>query len=291
MNLVVNGNFQTGDLTGWNSVFGITVQMNGRPSGPTPYYGADCDSTFGSDMRQNISVTGSTLYYFQVWIYAINTGFAAGPFEVTVIGFASGAYIALNIFPPPYDTWVSYNSTFTTSSIETVVQLRVRGRQNPVRFIADDIWLSPSPVCYKGDTMIRSIDNKTNTVEDVRADEIRPSEKNHFVITTEGSTVPVLKNIKSGPTKRLYEFNPGSISPNIPYKKLHLTSGHRIVDNGHEIKARDHPSGNRIKCDPTYVYSLVLPERKYIYANGQPVVAYGIDEWEAIEDVVNHTEI
>jgi hypothetical protein len=291
MNLVVNGNFQTGDFTGWTRSVppDPVISTSGRPVGTPPYYCAEFQSGNGGDLYQTISISPSTLYYVTVWIERFGPS-PSGSVALDVIGFASSTiYISSFMNPSTINTWQSFHFTFTTIPTETNVLFLlslVNGITNQYRI--DDVWMSTSPICYAGPTKIRVKRITDGFIEEVQVDKITPAK--YEVINIHGESIPISKNIVSGPVKRLREIPANAFGDGIPSDTLLLTSGHKLLVDDVEIKARHLSLAKKKTVEPTLVYSLVCPTRQYIYANNQPVVAFGLNEWENVEDLVNHTE-
>lgn len=286
MNLVVNGDFQTGTLSGWIVSFGTgTVSTNGFPSGPTPYYGLNYTSS--GRIRQVIAVVPGTTYYFSFQNKQLTS---AGQVTFNVRGTTTNNFYLASVYPSP-PTWRLDSFTFPVLPADNFVLLQIEG----IQMIYDNIWMSTSPFCYTGDTLIRTLSLKTNQREETRADAIIST--SHRVINTEDQEIEVIKNIVSGPVTRLVTFRKGEFGPDLPHKDLRLTRGHKLVVDGEEVRAGDlsvekdgvPPRGEYGKCKPELVYSLVLPSHQHIYANGQPVVAFGLDEWNAVSNRVSHT--
>jgi hypothetical protein len=277
MNLLVNGNFQTGTFAGWTTSGSPTISSAGYPSEPPPNYAANVTSGI---IRQTVSVSGSTTYYFSFWAQA-----TSGNIAFTVQGIPSNN-LYLSPTYPLLTTWRYDSFSFTTLPSDTGVRLTMGGI-GAVNSLVDDVWLATSPTCYPGDTLIRCINNQTKLIENVRADSITST--SHRVVNTKGETVYVVKNVVSGPTERLVTFPKDVFSPGVPSQDLRLTRGHKLFIDGEEVRAGDHPKGVYGRCEPTLVYSIVCPTREYIYANDQPVVASGLYEWNCIEERVSHT--
>lgn len=286
MNLVVNGGFQTGNFSGWTVGGTPSVNTNGYPSGPLPYYAANF-ATAGS-IRQNIPVIPGTRYYANFRVRGLASSGAAVLFNV-IGNNSSNVYITSQ--PLAFPDWTQYLYTFVVLPTDTSVLLRAFA----VLVALDTFWLSTSPTCYTGDTLIRTLSLKTNQREETRADAITST--SHRVVNTDDQEIEVIKNIVSGPATRLVTFSENKFGPGLPYTDLRMTRGHKLVIDGKEIRAGDlsvekdgvPPRGEYGRCEPELVYSLVLPTHQHIYANGQPVVAFGLDEWNAVSEKVSHT--
>ena len=284
MNLVVNGGFQTGTFAGWNPYFGSTISTAGRPNGPPPHYAADITP---GGIYQTLPCTGNTTYYLSFWARATSGDIRYG------VGQSlnpSGFNFVLAGVNPLTPSWTFFSYSFTTAPGAFQLLLDSSGDGGigvpRIDILVDDYWLSTIPVCYTGDTLIRSINLGSRILEDARADQITPS--THRVLNTVGEEIEIVENVVSGPTERLVTFPRGSLGDGLPSDDLRLTRGHKLVVGEEEIRAGDHPAGVYGRCDPTLVYSIICPTRQHIYANNQPVVASGLDEWNEIKSRVSH---
>jgi hypothetical protein len=285
MNLVVNGNFQTGTFAGWTAVNSPTISTNGFPSGPPPNYAARLIQF--RQIYQFINITPNTSY--TVSFQRKGTG------DVTlrVRGDPTFADYINQSVSVPVD-WTLYSSTFLVNSVDTILFLSFGVSTPGSDVLLDEISIVTTPICYTGDTMIRTRNLLTGEREETRVDTI--TSKTHSIVNTQDQEIKVIKNIISGPVHRIVVFQENEFGPGLPNKPLKLTRGHKLVINGEEIRAGDlsrpdnpTPHGVYQRCDPELVYSLVLPTRQHIYANNQPVVAFGLDEWNAISHRVSHT--
>jgi hypothetical protein len=263
MNLVTNPGFQTGTFAGWTNT-GATISTSGRPVGPLPYYCARL--SFSANIDQNLAVTPSTFYYYSFWARS-----DTGGGTIIISGFGSVS---------PTTTWTRYDYTLTTGPSQTVFNANLSIVLFSPAVLIDDVWFSTSPppgVCYPGDTLIKICDFDGSNVRNERVDKIKSGR--HWVVNDKGEHIPIVRNVCSGTTDRLIVFEKDSLGCDKPSQTLSLTSGHRIVYQGKEIKASAHPDGKRVRCDPTKIYTLICPRHQTIYANDTLISAFGVDEW------------
>ena len=132
-NLITNGSFETGDLTGWTSSYGSL-----NPFGTT--YGSGMDGTYWAwlagyetpiTLSQTVTGLTSGATYTLSWIMA-SEFFNADAVRVSVNGGAGSLFTA-----PPYiaggfnggfwDNWVSKSLTFTATGTSATIQFDTIG--------------------------------------------------------------------------------------------------------------------------------------------------------------------
>lgn len=299
MSIITNGDFQTGNFTGWTVTTNLSsypqVTPYGRPVGPIPYYCSFFFSAPGfgaSVISQTLSVGPNTDLTLSYWLAPAPFGPPAfGVMNLIVYGDIVN-YINAGGLIPVGSGWVNYNASFTTTATETTVTVLFGCFEQASfanSFLLDDVSLVINPICYTGDTKIRVKNLLSNHVESVRADQITPSQ--YAVVNRANHAVPILKNIVAGPVTRFITLRQGLFSEFSPNEDLKLTRGHKVVVDDEEIKARYVKGGILTKTPPQMVYSLVCQDHQQIYANNTLVAAFSQEEWDAIAYSVAHSEM
>ena len=137
VNLVQNGNFQTGDFSGWNNSTN-TLQENGI--GGLNYYQAG-NTQSNVNLSQTIATTPGNLY--TLFYYLLNTG--GGPTQYFAASLDGGSTVLPDSIMSVTDGylqdtgWLYYRFTFTATS--SSVDLTFITRQDPGVFMLTYIWL------------------------------------------------------------------------------------------------------------------------------------------------------
>jgi hypothetical protein len=150
-NLVTNGGFETGDLTGWtinpSADLRWEVDTNHAPglvpnSGSffveTGCVGSEC-LTYGGPLANDLSQVLTTVagQSYTLSFYTSNqTGGAASPSEVNVY-WGGTQVVALNPVPGAVPNYTQYTGTVTASG--TLTNLEFLGQQDPSYFALDDV--------------------------------------------------------------------------------------------------------------------------------------------------------
>lgn len=145
-NLVVNGGFETGDESGWNSVWWITdgVDTSSAHSGSYGYYNAYNDPGTWAVVYQLIPTTPGSTYTLDFWLRNVGGGNLN---EVSVRWTHGGLFQDLNA--PAFD-WTQFTYTVTgTSDSDSGVFFSFK---TDSRFNLDDVSLTAVPdfacTCY-----------------------------------------------------------------------------------------------------------------------------------------------
>jgi len=133
---LVNGGFETGDLTGWTTN-GVQTQYDFVTTSPT--YGSDYSLSIGPinaeyEICQNIETVPGVTYQIEFWLY--NDGGTPSNFTAS---FGSTTLLSLNDSAAQGYTEYTYDVTATGSSTE----LLFVGEQNPAYWYLDDISVVP----------------------------------------------------------------------------------------------------------------------------------------------------
>jgi len=133
-------------------------------------------------------------------------------------------------------------------------------------------------VCYSGESFVLTKNILTGETSEIKAKNVYAGV--HEVFDTANQIfIPVKLNIIAGPTIRYIKIEKNMLGKNEPSEDFYVTSGHKIVINGIETKAKYIPNVKRIKVEPENVYSICVDKRTSIKINGLNVIAWGYDEW------------
>ncbi len=125
LNLVQNGNFATGDFTGWNASGGNEVAGASNDYGYQPRSGDAYFVAFGavngdSLLYQTISTVAGYTYDFSFWII----GNGAGPSDASV--YWNGFVISVIGSPVPDQPWTQCSFTVTATASSTDIGFGLR---------------------------------------------------------------------------------------------------------------------------------------------------------------------
>jgi len=132
--------------------------------------------------------------------------------------------------------------------------------------------------CYSGKSLILTRNKLTGEIAEIQAKNVYAD--THEVFDTVNQIfIPIKLNIVAGLTTRYVKIKKNSLGENMPNADFYVTSGHKIIINGFEIKAKYIPNTKRIKVKPENIYSICTENRTSIKVNGLNVIAWGYDEW------------
>lgn len=133
-------------------------------------------------------------------------------------------------------------------------------------------------VCYSGDSIILTKNIQTDKIENIKASELL-SHLHHVFCISENQFIPVKYNIVTGNINRFIKIEKDALGENKPSETFYVTTGHKLLIDGKEIKSKKIPQGKRIKVKPQKVYSIVTEKRVPILVNNLAVMTHGLDEW------------
>ena len=133
-------------------------------------------------------------------------------------------------------------------------------------------------ICYSGKSKILTKNILTGEINEINAENVIAETHEVYNITNE-CFVPVRLNIVTGLINRFMLIKKDAIGLNQPNEDFYVTSGHKLVIDGKEIKARDIQQAKRIKAKSQKVYSICIDKRCPIMVNGLSVMAWGYNEW------------
>lgn len=169
-----------------------------------------------------------------------------------------------------------YSIQFIAPFGTTTVEFYTESNTNLV--LLDNVSLTEGAICYRGTSKVFSKNILTGEIDNVAVKDITASE--YAVYSSKSLTfIPLKYNIVTGPYNRFVKIKKNLFGENKPSEDLYITSGHRIVYDGKEIKARDVPGSEIVKIKPESLYSLCVEQNQPIIINNIEVIAYGVDEW------------
>lgn len=143
-NVVVNGDFELGNLNGWSSYSGTTVSTAVVHGGSYSMNSVNTSTKYGTMTKQTISVTANTDYTLTYWYYYDGTN--AQPSFYTYINVDSSTSVASKTtYPSAAGVWeqvtLSFNSGENTSLI---LYVKNRTASDGGQYYFDD-FLIPAP--------------------------------------------------------------------------------------------------------------------------------------------------
>ena len=134
------------------------------------------------------------------------------------------------------------------------------------------------PICFSGESTILVRHKLTNQISEVAAKNIIASLYDVFSVA-KNDFVPIRLNFVVGPTTRYMKIEKDLLEMGKPNADFYVTTGHKIVVDGIETKAKNIPHAKIVKTKPSYVYSICIDERGPILVNNLHVIAWGYNEW------------
>ena len=138
--------------------------------------------------------------------------------------------------------------------------------------------LQQEVICYAATSKILTKNTLTDEINEINAEDIVTGTHEVYDITNE-CFIPVKLNIVTGLVNRFMQIKKDALGLNQPNEDFYVTSGHKIIIDGKEIKARHIPQAKRIKVKPQKVYSVCTDQRCPIMVNGLGVMTWGLNEW------------
>ena len=133
-NLVKGGDFETGDMAGWDTYQGTAADAAAAKTGS---YGAHLKGSggWGSMMHQTISVEAGKEYYLAFWLKVNATGA-----NMTVKADSdSGAKICGNWYDASYSSWTLIEYTFTATTDAIFINFNGSGSGSAEDLYVDDL--------------------------------------------------------------------------------------------------------------------------------------------------------
>ena len=268
-NLIQNGDFSAG-LTGWtaaNIALNNGIFNNAPPSAQMV--------GFTASLTQSITIPQAGIYNLNFFVLAQQPVF---PNTLTVdINGVLSPFIIPNI-----NIWNQFGINFNALAGSTTISFfNTSGFPNTpgISIFLDDVSVTAIPIiCYSGESIVNCRNKITREIADVKVKDITST--THEVYSTKNKKfVPVKYNILPGITNRFMLIKKDSLGENQPSEDFYVTSGHILLINGKEIKARRVPGAKRIKVNSEKVYSICVENRQPIMVNGLEVMAWGKSKW------------
>ena len=273
-NLVVNCGFETGSLPPWtvNSSFFNTRTFFVHTG---TYCLAMQNSVSPGTISQVIpTVPGATYklsYWFLSTIDTNNNSFSASWDGITIPG-------SIIIDTSTGDVYVNYTFSGLIATTSNTVLSFSQFNDGFQDGLDDVSVVLTNPPCYSGKSKIHSKNIQTSEIANIDVSEILSNTHKVYNID-EQKFITVKYNIVTGPTTRYMKIPKDALGENQPSEDFYVTSGHKLIIDGKEIKAGKILQAKRVKVKPENVYTIVTEEHVPILVNNLAVMTYGYDEW------------
>lgn len=267
-NLLINGDFETGSLTPWTG-FNASIST----TDPIGTYCAELVAPVNdvASISQTVTLSPGSTYTLRMWLNTIVK-------ESFVNVYENGNPIAFT-FSVLNSFWQEYVFGFTASLASTTITIEAINNLSILDdgLLVDDVSLTLNEICFRGDSLVK-IMNRRGLEEIKPARDVLAGE--HLVYSTSRQAyVELLHNVVTGPSSRFCLVKKDSLGANQPTADFYVTSGHRLIYQGEEIKARDLPGVVRVRIPVENLYTFVTEDRQPVSINGLEVMAYGEKEW------------
>ncbi len=150
-NVLVNGDFETGNLNGWNNYSGTTVTSAKVHGGSYAMTSGNTASKYQTMTKQVFAVTPNTDYTLTFWCYY--EGSNAQPSFYTYIQNADGNSLSSKTtYPSPSGAWEQVTVTFNPGELTSLVlYVKNRTAEDGGTYYFDDFMI-PNPVAEEPET-------------------------------------------------------------------------------------------------------------------------------------------
>ena len=132
--------------------------------------------------------------------------------------------------------------------------------------------------CYSWRSLVRVKNILSGQVDDIMVKDVYSDE--HLVFRTDTDEyIPIVYNAKSGTTRRYRKFVKDVFGPGKPTHDFFITSGHRMMIDGVNIKAGRLKEGVKAGVKNDQLYTIVTEETCPIWINGLDVMTYNEKEF------------
>lgn len=211
----------------------------------------------------------------------------------TIIGrsYILGFYVDTNEMSTTYDVFINgiptTNTTSTTvydfvsigfvaTSSSTSVQFK--NITSGTQLFIDDVSLLQDAVCFIGNSMVLTKNLNNGEIKEIPIELIKSNCYQVFSTQTK-EFVSIKHNIRTGPQNRFVLIKKGLLGENHPNKDFYVTTGHVLIINGTERKAKKVRKTKIVTIDYQPIYTICTELRQPILVNNLEVMAYGLKEW------------
>jgi len=282
MNIVDNGGFETGSFPPWTlSISPDPSTFVGHDKPHSGRYEANLGYPFQGlqTLSQTLTTIPGTTYTLSYWLAATAIFESKGSsfFALWDSNPILGSFV-MN----PGTTYINYTFSVTATTASTTLSFSFRTIVAESFYYLDDVSVisppAPPVICYSGESIVLTQNRKSKEIKELSAKEVIAGIHTVFDVD-ENIFVPVKCNVITGPTNRYMLLKKDALGENKPNEDFYVTSGHKIIYNGVEVKARHIPEAVRIKVQPEPVYSICTDKKRTIMVNGLPVTTWCFKKW------------
>jgi len=126
--------------------------------------------------------------------------------------------------------------------------------------------------------MVLTKNTETSIESEIEASSLNTNTREVYSVNDQ-KFVPIKSVITAGPYNRFMLIKKDALGENQPNKDFYVTSGHKLMINGVEKKAKHVPGAKRVKTKSQKVYTICTKKHEPILINNLSVMTWGHDEW------------
>ena len=272
MNLLVNGSFETGTFAGWTVVLpaAFTIRTDPPPQEGTFYARVGAATQTGS-ISQTVTTIVGGIYLLSFW--------ARGVLQNPQVPYSIGdtSYMSPPVTLTP--VWTNVTQVFEATSTSTLVLFQTPTVGADVYEIDNITFILLAGPCFSGKSLVYCKNSNTGNISTIMAKNIVAGEHDVYNVN-ENKFVPVVHSIIASTTTRYMLIKKNLLGPDKPFEDFYVTTGHKIVINGVEKKAKDIEGAIKVKVPAEKIYTICVENRAPILINGLNVMAWGKEEWK-----------
>ena len=278
-NIVQNCGFETGSLNPWiiesgTSLISISISI--------PHTGTYTlkQGNFGSikTVSQTLSTVPGAIYELKYFVWMNFGDDPTNYFSAVWNGSEipdSIISIISNISPDQYIQFTFFGLLATSNN--TVLSFRHRNDLGFYRLDDVSVVFSSGP-CFHGKSKLLTKNIQTSEIATINAFEVLSGVHEVFSINDQQFT-PVIHNIVAGPNTDFMLIKKDTFGINVPFDDFYITEGHPIIINGKEIEAKNISQAQKIKLEPSLVYTICINKREPFNVNNLDVLSWEPNEW------------